>query len=342
MMRYIENEEQLEDALSTPGAADIEFMRRLNGDIIILGAGGKMGPSLVRLAARATEAAGIRRRLVAVSLFSADPLRDGIERSGAETIYCDLSDPMQVASLPRCENVIFMAGRKFGSSDRPDLTWVMNVLVPAAVARHFGSSRIVAFSTGNVYPFVAPDTGGARETDAPDPVGEYAQSCLGRERVFDYFSRESGTRTLLLRLNYAVDLRYGVLVDIARKVYEGSPVSLAVGYINTIWQGDANSYALRGLELCESPPRILNVTGPELISVRWAAKQFAARFGREAVFEGAETGSALLSNASLCQSVLGPPSVELEQLMEWVAHWVEIGGPSLNKPTHFEVKNGKY
>jgi nucleoside-diphosphate-sugar epimerase len=280
--------------------------------------------------------------MVAVSLFSADPLRDEIERSGAETIYCDLSDPVQVASLPRCENVIFMAGRKFGSYDRPDLTWVMNVLVPAAVARHFGSSRIVAFSTGNVYPFVAPDTGGACETDAPDPVGEYAQSCLGRERVFDYFSRESGTRTLLLRLNYAVDLRYGVLVDIARKVYEGSPVSLAVGYINTIWQGDANSYALRGLELCESPPRILNVTGPELISVRWAAKQFAARFGREAVFEGAETGSALLSNASLCHTLLGPPSVKLEQLLEWVAHWVEIGGSSLNKPTHFEVKNGKY
>ena len=341
-MRYIESAEQLEDTLSVPGTADVEFMRRLKGDIIILGAGGKMGPSLVRLATRATEAAGIRRRIVAVSRFSARMVRDEIERSGAVTIACDLCDPAQIGSLPRCDSVIYMAGRKFGSSGRPDLTWVMNVLVPAAVLRHFGSCRIVAFSTGNVYPFVAPETGGSREVDPPDPVGEYAQSCLGRERVFDYFSREYGTGVLLLRLNYAVDLRYGVLVDIARRVYEGSPVSLTVGHINTIWQGDANSYALRGLELCESPPRILNVTGPDLISVRRAAEAFAARFRRKAIFEGAETGTALLSNASVCYSLLGLPSISLEQLTEWVARWIEIGGASLNKPTHFEVKNGKY
>lgn len=341
-MRFIESEEQLEDALSSPGEADIDFMRRLTGDIIILGAGGKMGPSLVRLAARANEAGGAKRRIVTASRYSAAAAREEIERMGAETIVCDLADPAQISSLPRCENVIFMAGRKFGSSDRPDLTWAMNVLVPAAVLRHFVSSRIVAFSTGNVYPFVAPDTGGSREADPPDPVGEYAQSCLGRERIFEYFSRENGTRTLLLRLNYAVDLRYGVLVDIARRVYEGSPVSLAVGHLNTIWQGDANSYALRCLALCESPPRVLNVTGPELISVRGAAEAFASRFRRKAVFEGTETNTALLSNASLCHSLLGLPSVKLERLMEWVAHWVEIGGASLDKPTHFEVKNGKY
>lgn len=341
-MRYIENEEQLEDILSTPGPADVEFMRRLSGDIIILGAGGKMGPSLVRLATRAADAAGIRRRIVAASLFSTETIPAEIERSGAEAITCDLSDPAQIAALPVCDNVIFMAGRKFGSTDRPDLTWVMNVLVPAAVLRHFASSRIAAFSTGNLYPFLPPDSGGARETDSPDPVGEYAQSCLGRERVFEYFSREFGTRVLLLRLNYAVDLRYGVLVDIAHRVHEGSPVSLTVGHINTIWQGDANSYALRGLELCGSPPRILNVTGPELVSVRRAAEFFAARFRREAIFEGTETGTALLSNASLCHSSLGLPSTKLDQLMEWVARWIEIGGASLNKPTHFEVKNGKY
>ena len=341
-MRYIENEEQLEDVLSTPGKLDIEFMRRLKGDILILGAGGKMGPSLVRLAARASREAGRRRRIAAASRFSTDANREAIVRHGVETIRCDLSDPEQIALLPGCENVIYMAGRKFGSSDRPDLTWVMNALVPAAVARHFRSSRIVAFSTGNIYPFVAPETGGSRETDPPDPVGEYAQSCLGRERIFDYFSRENGTGTLLLRLNYAMDLRYGVLVDIARKVYERFPVSLAVGHLNTIWQGDANSYALRCLELCESPPRILNVTGPELVSVRIAAEFFAARFRRDALFEGEESGTALLSNASTCHSLLGLPSVTLEQLMEWVAHWIEAGGSSLNKPTHYEVKNGKY
>jgi nucleoside-diphosphate-sugar epimerase len=341
-MRYIESEEQLEDRLSAPGSADVEFMRRLKGDIIILGAGGKMGPSLIRLAMRATEAAGVGRRIVAVSRFSAGMIRDEIERLGAVTLICDLSDPAQIVSLPRCDNVIYMAGRKFGSSGRPDLTWIMNVIVPSAVLRHFRSSRIVAFSTGNVYPFLAPDTGGSRETDPPDPVGEYAQSCLGRERVFEYFSREYGTGVTLLRLNYAVDLRYGVLVDIARRVYEGSPVSLTVGYINTIWQGDANSYALRGLTLCESPPRILNVTGPELVPVRMAAEFFAARFRRKAMFEGKETGTALLSNASLCHSLLGLPEIKLDQLMEWVARWIEIGGASLNKPTHFEVTNGKY
>jgi nucleoside-diphosphate-sugar epimerase len=341
-MGYIEDEEHLEAMLSVPGPADIDFMHRLTGDIIILGAGGKMGPSLVRLAKRATESAGIRRRIVAASRFSSGAVRDDVERAGAEAIACDLSDPRQIASLPRCENVIYMAGRKFGSAGRPDLTWVMNLLVPAAVLPHFASSRIVAFSTGNVYPFVEPGTGGSRESDPPDPVGEYAQSCLGRERVFEYFSRERGTRVLLLRLNYAVDLRYGVLVDIARRVYEGLPVSLAVGYINTVWQGDANSYALRSLDLCESPPRTLNVTGSELVSVRHAAGFFAARFRRKAVFDGKETGTALLSNASLCHSLLGPPSIKLDQLMEWVARWIEVGGVSLNKPTHFEVKNGKY
>jgi dTDP-4-dehydrorhamnose reductase len=341
-VRHIENEKQLEDVLSTPGNADIEFMRRLKGDILILGAGGKMGPSLVCLAARANEAAGARRQIVAASRFSDDASRAVIEHLGVKTIRCDLADPGQIALLPGCENVIFMAGRKFGSSDRPDLTWAMNVLVPADVARRFSSSRIVAFSTGNIYPFVAPGTGGSRETDPPDPVGEYAQSCLGRERVFEYFSRENGTRMLLLRLNYAMDLRYGVLVDIARKVHEGSPVSLAVGHLNTIWQGDANSYALRCVELCESPPRILNVAGPELVSVRSAAEFFAGRFRRKAQFEGTETGTALLSNASACHSLFGLPSVTLDQLMEWVAHWVESGGASLNKPTHYEVKNGKY
>ncbi len=341
-MKLIDTEEQLEDVLSTPGPALCEMMRRLRGDIMVLGAGGKMGPSLVRLARRAGDEVGVRRRVIAASIFDSDQLRVDLERAGVETISCDLLDPRQIATIPQCENIIYMAGRKFGSTDRPDLTWAINVLLPAAVLRHFRDSRIVAFSSGNIYPFVTVASGGSRETDEVAPVGEYAQTCLGRERVFEYYSREFGTSILLFRLNYAVDLRYGVLVDIATRVYHGQPVQLQVGHFNTLWQGDANSYALRCLEICEAPPRMLNVTGPEIVSVRKAALFFAERFHREARFEGEESETALLSNASTCHALFGPPSVRLEQLQEWVAHWVQIGGASLNKPTHFEVKNGRY
>ncbi|NWG13210.1 MAG: NAD(P)-dependent oxidoreductase [Acidobacteria bacterium] len=338
----MENEEQLEDALSTPTPALCEMMRRLRGDIMVVGAGGKMGPSLVRLAKRASDEAGVSRRVIAASIFDSDQVRADLVRAGVEAISCDLLDPGQIAAIPRCENVIYMAGRKFGSTGRPDLTWAINVLLPSAVLRHFRDSRIVAFSSGNIYPFVPVSSGGSRETDEVAPVGEYAQTCLGRERVFEYYSREFGTRVLLFRLNYAVDLRYGVLVDIARKVYGGEPVELQVGHFNSLWQGDANSYALRCLEICETPTRILNVTGPETISVRKAALFFAERFGRDVLFDGEESETALLSNASACHALFGPPLVSIDRLQEWVAHWVRIGGTSLNKPTHFEVKNGKY
>ena len=341
-MPALETEEQLEDLLSSPSASDIEAMRRLSSDVIILGTGGKMGPSLARRVRRAAEAAGVRRRVIAVSRFSSAQAREELEAAGIETISCDLLDRDQVAKLPACENVLFLAGRKFGSADRPDLTWAINTVVPANVAEHFRASRIVAFSSGNVYPFVSAASGGSVETDVPAPRGEYAQSCLGRERVFEYFSRRYGTRCLIFRLNYAVDLRYGVLVDIARKVYDGRPIDLAVAHFNAIWQGDANSYALRSLALCESPPRLLNVTGPETISVRRAAEVFAHRFRRAAVFRGAESETALLSNASPCHALLGPPEVSAGELMDWVAHWVGSGGASLDKPTKYEVIDGRY
>jgi nucleoside-diphosphate-sugar epimerase len=257
----IETEEQLEERLSTPNERDVVLMRRLPGDVIVLGAGGKMGPSLAKLARRASDAAGTNRRVIAVSRFSSSEARDELENAGVETISCDLLDRDEVTKLPDCENVLFLAGRKFGSSGRSDLTWAMNTVVPANAAYRYRHSRIVAFSTGNVYPFVSAASGGSIETDEVQPRGEYAQSCLGRERVFEFFSNEYGTKCLVFRLNYAVDLRYGVLVDIARKVYDGQPVDLAIAHFNTIWQGDANSYALLCLELCESPPRILNVTG---------------------------------------------------------------------------------
>jgi dTDP-4-dehydrorhamnose reductase len=342
MLELIETESQLDDVLSTPSPADVEAIRLLSGDILVLGAGGKMGPSLTRLVRRACDLAGGRRRVIAVSIFGTPAARAELERYGIETVECDLLDTEQISRLPVCENVLYLAGRKFGSTDRPDVTWAINTLLPAFVARRFHTSRILAFSTGNIYPFMPVSSGGSVETDTPAPVGEYAQSCLGRERVFEYYSCENGTKILLYRLNYAIDLRYGVLVDIARKVHEGQPVPLGVSHFNTIWQGDANSYALRGLTLCQSPPLVLNVTGAEIVSVRSAAQFFGEKFGREVSFSGEESGRALLSNAARCRSLLGPPSVTAGQLMEAVAHWIKVGGADLNKPTHFEVSDGKF
>jgi nucleoside-diphosphate-sugar epimerase len=340
--RFIESVEQLEEQMATPSPRDQEVMRRLEGDFIILGAGGKMGPSLARRIKRTANALGLRCKVIAVSRFSSAALVGDLNREGIEAIACDLLNRDEVAKLPVCANALFLSGRKFGSTDRPDLTWATNTIIPAHVAGHYRSSRIVAFSTGNVYPLVKMNSGGSVETDPPGPVGEYAQSCLGRERIFEYYSEEYGTSCLLFRLNYAVDLRYGVLVDVARKVFTGQPVDLGIPALNAIWQGDANSYALRCLEHGSSPARVLNVTGPEIISVRRAAESFARMFQREPVFRGEEGDRALLSNASLCHSLLGYPEVPLGTLMRWVAHWVERGGASLDKPTKFEVADGKF
>lgn len=338
----IETEAQLEERLAEPNERDVALIATLSGDVMVLGAGGKMGPSLARRCKRAGESAGVAKRVITVSRFSSPETRQELEALGVETIACDLLDRDAVDRLPECENVLYLAGRKFGSADRTDLTWASNTLIPAYVAHRYRTSRIVVFSTGNVYPFVSAASGGSLESDGLDPRGEYAQSCLGRERVFEYFSREHGTRCLIFRLNYAVDLRYGVLVDIAQKVFSGQPVDLTVSHFNVIWQGEANSYALRSLELCESPPRVLNVTGGEIVSVRDMAEFFARQFQREAIFKGEASGSALLNNASLCHQLLGEPEMPLEELMTLVAHWVEIGGKSLNKPTKFEVADGKF
>ena len=336
------SEQELDHVLAQPNAADLAFAQQLDGDTIVLGAGGKMGPTLALRLQKALREAGRNTQVLAASRFqSAEAvavLRDG----GVETLSCDLLDQAQVQSLPRVPNVLFLAGRKFGSAGDPELTWAMNTIVPAHVAHHYRDSRIVAFSTGNVYPFATPEQGGCVETDAPAPKGEYAQSCLGRERIFEYYSKHFNTPCLIFRLNYAIDLRYGVLVDIAQQVYAGKPVNLSVPSVNVLWQGDANSYAMRSLALCASPARTLNVTGPETIQVRRVAEFFARRFAREPQFEGVSSGLALLNNASACHAELGYPEVTADQLMEAVATWVENGGSSLNKATKFQVTDGKF
>ena len=342
VLTQLRTEAELEDRLSAPTEADIEFCRRLGGDVLVLGAAGKMGPSLTRRIVRAMAAAGAHHRAIAASRFSSPSTRRSVEEAGAVAVSVDLLDPASVQALPDCPNVLFLAGRKFGSTDNSSLTWATNTIVPAHVARRFPHSRIVAFSTGNVYPFVPVSSRGSAETDSAAPRGEYAQSCLGRERVFEYYSREHGTPTLLFRLNYAVDLRYGVLVDIARAVKARQPVDRTVSHFNVIWQGDANSYALRSLEGCSSPPRVLNVTGAEKLEVTEVAEYFGRRFGVRPEFRGNPSGEALLSDARACHAWLGAPHVSSADLMEAVACWLEQNGRTLDKPTHFETADGKF
>jgi nucleoside-diphosphate-sugar epimerase len=338
----VESEEQLEDLLSRPSPADVAFARTLDEDVIVLGAGGKMGPSLCRRIRRACDTAARPRRILAVSRFSSRELARALEKDGIEPLTCDLLDPAQVARLPEVGNVLFLAGRKFGSTGRPDLTWAQNVVVPALVAPHFADARIVVFSTGNVYGFVGPGSTGSTEDDPPDPVGEYAQSCLGRERVFEHACLERGTRGLLFRLFYAVDLRYGTIVDVARRVLAGEAVDRRVPRVNAIWQGDASSYAFRALALCGAPPPPLVVTGSEPVSVPDVARQFGRLLDRPVLFEGDEGEAALLGNPARCVSLLGPPEVDLDRLVAWTAAWVSGGGRSLGKPTHFEATDGRF
>jgi nucleoside-diphosphate-sugar epimerase len=342
MLELLTSETELEERLSRPSAADIAAMKALNGDLLILGAGGKMGPSLARLARRASDEASKQRRIVAVARFSNPVLRKQLESAGIETIVADLLDAGSLAKLPEAPNVIFMAARKFGTTGSEHLTWALNTYLPGLVAERYHASRIVAFSTGNVYPLRPISLGGATETSRVGPVGEYAQSALGRERMFEFGSAKSGTPAAILRLNYAVDLRYGVLSDIGRAVFEKRAVNVGMGLVNVIWQRDANSVALRLLAHCQSPPLVLNVAGPETLAVRYLAHEFGARFGIDPLFVGEETETALLSNAAQCHQLFGYPSVSVRELIDWTAHWISIGGACLHKPTHFQVRDGQF
>jgi dTDP-4-dehydrorhamnose reductase len=336
-------EAELDDRLSEPRESTIDALRRVPGDIVILGAGGKVGPTLARMAARAARQAdrGKPRRIIAVSRFGSGDAAKKLEHHGIETVPADLTDLASVERLPDAPNVVFMAGQKFGTTDAPSRTWMMNVVVPAYCARRYAGSRVVAFSTGNVYPLVSVASGGATEHTNPNPVGEYAASCLGRERVFEFYSSR-GTRVAIMRLNYAIDLRYGVLTDLAQRLVGGVPIPLAMGHVNVIWQGDANRAALELLPLASSPPLVVNVTGTHTLSVRSLAEGLGKRIGVEPRFDGVEARDALLSDTSRFRQTLGEPEMPIETLLDWVADWTKAGRPLLGRPTHFETRDGAF
>jgi hypothetical protein len=338
----IHTEEELEERLSRPSSGDVAAMASLDGDLLILGAGGKMGPSLARRARRAAEQANVSKRIIAVARFSNQGLVERFRSEGVETITADLLEPGALSRLPDVDNVIFMAARKFGTSGAEYLTWAMNTYLPGLVAERYRDSKIVAFSTGNVYPLRSASQGGASESTGVEPVGEYGQSALGRERMFEYGASKWHTPVAILRLNYAIDLRYGVVPDIGRAVYERRPVDLRMGLVNVIWQGDANSVCLRSFAHCQAPPNILNLSGPETLSVRYLAQEFGRRFGVEPVLSGEESNTALLTNAAKVHQMFGYPEVSALDLIDWTAAWIASGGGSLNKPTHFQVRDGRF
>jgi nucleoside-diphosphate-sugar epimerase len=332
----------LDALLSDPPEYVVDTMRTLDGDVVVLGVAGKMGPTLARMARRASDLAGVRRRVIGVARFSAPEQEAALQAHGVETLRCDLLNNAEVDRLPDAANVVFMAGRKFGSTGLEALTWAMNCHVPALVCGRYAASRIVAFSTGNVYGLTRAGAGGSTEADAPRPVGEYAMSCLGRERIFEYFSSARGVRTTILRLNYASEMRYGVLVDLARRVAAGETIDVTMGYLNAIWQADANAMALASLAHATAPPLILNLAGPEELSVRGICEELARLLGRGVSFTGTEAPDALLSNGARAWSLFGRPRVDVAPVIAWTADCVARGGPTLDKPTHFESRDGRF
>lgn len=338
---------QLDEILSEPTPLVVETLGALPGDILILGVAGKMGTTLARMARRALDLSGERagqssRQVIGVARFSDPREREKLESWGVKTIKCDLLQPSALADLPDAPTVVYMAGMKFGATGNESMTWAMNSFLPGMVCQRFSKSRIAAFSTGNIYGLYPAHGGGPRESDTPVPVGEYSMSCLGRERMFEHFSKTNGTLVSLLRINYACELRYGVLVDLARAVWTGQSVDLSMANFNIIWQADANAMSLAALAQASSPPFIINIAGSELMSFREVLKQFGKLMNREPKFHGVEKPDAAISNGQLANRLYGYPRVSPNELMDWIAQWVMAGGESLNKPTHFETRDGKY
>lgn len=328
--------------LLQPSEALVSDIAKLKGDILILGVGGKMGPALARLAKQAADIAGVSKKVIGAARFSEAGLQDELDREGIETHQVDLLQREQLHNLPDAENILYLAGTKFGTTGKESLTWAMNAYLPGLVAERYKNSRIVVFSTGNVYPLTPVTQGGADETIIPEPIGEYAQSCLGRERLFQYFSSQYNTPILIYRLNYANDVSYGVLLEIAKSVKEKKPIDLSMGHVNVIWQGDANEIALRALHHCAAPSKILNVAGPETVSVRWLAQQFGKMMIQTPLFVNQEQDTALLSNAAEANRLFGYPKVSLKTMMELIVMWISQGGKIINKPTHFQERKGQF
>jgi nucleoside-diphosphate-sugar epimerase len=334
--------EELEARMTEPSDELIRDIKELDGDILLLGIGGKMGPTLGKLAVNAVKEAGVNKRIIGASRLSDPNMRQDLENAGIETIAVDLLNDAELQKLPDVRNILYMAGNKFGTAGNEHFTWAMNAYLPGRVAEKYRNSRIVAFSTGNVYPLTPLVNGGATEDQPTGPVGEYGQSCLGRERVFEHFARKYQIPLTIYRLNYAIDLRYGVLLEVAKAVKEGKPIDISMGHVNCIWQGDANEIALRALTVCSTPPTVLNVTGPETVSIRWVAQAFGERLGTKPTFVGEESSTALLSNAGKSHQLFGYPKVSLRDMIDWIADWVSEGGATWNKPTHFQERKGNY
>ncbi|MCL5278453.1 MAG: NAD(P)-dependent oxidoreductase [Planctomycetes bacterium] len=332
------DERGLEEWLSEPLAATRAALQQIEGDVAVLGAGGKMGPTMAMMLKKAAPT----KTVYAVSRFSDRQVRQRIEEHGVKIVEADLLDESALRDLPEVPNVFYLAGMKFGAAGNQPLTWAMNVHMPALVAQRYQQSRIVALSTGNVYPFTPLAGGGPRETDLPGPVGEYAQSCLGRERMFQHFSQRFGTPVTLIRLNYANELRYGILVDLTLKILHGELIDVTMGAVNLIWQGDANNYIIRALTIAKSPPTILNVTGPEMLHVRDLAGRIGKVLGTEPRFVSQEADTALLSNASQCCGLFGRPAMSLDEMIQAIVPWVAAGRPVLSKPTKYAVRDGKF
>ncbi|WP_443936804.1 NAD-dependent epimerase/dehydratase family protein [Pedobacter sp. MW01-1-1] len=332
----------LERRLTAPSAALIDDIKKIKGDIVLLGIGGKMGPSMGKLLVDGIKAAGVNKRVIGISRFSDEQAKAELEANGIETITCDLLNDEALFALPDAENVIYLAGNKFGTTGKESFTWAMNAYLPGRVAEKYKNANIVAFSSGNVLPFVPVTSGGVAEETTPEPVGEYAQSCLGRERIFEYFAKKNETPMLIYRLNYAVDFRYGVVLEIAKSVKAGKPIDLSTENVNVIWQGDANEIAIRSLLHCTNPAKILNVTGPEILSVRWLAQQFGTFFNIEPKFVNEPVGTALLNNASECHRIFGYPKVTIREIIAITASWLNGGGEEFGKATHFQERGGKF
>lgn len=338
----IDDGAQLEEMLSRPTQGVVETMRRMQGDLIVLGAGGKIGPSLAAMARRASDLAGVPRRILGVSRFSNAVLRADLERQGIETHSCDLLEPGAVDRLPDMPNVLYLAAMKFGAAGQSPTTWAMNSFLPGRVAEKFRHGRIVAYSTGNVYAMVPVASGGSREDDPPSPQGDYAMSCVGRERIFQFFSLRHGTPVAIVRLNYAHEVRYGVLCDIVQHVLAGQAIDLTMGYFNAIWQGDSNAMTLQCFDHAASPAWVVNLAGAETLSVRQVAATLGERLEKSVAFTGTESADAFLSNAQRSHALFGRPRVAIDQLLDWIADWHRRGGAVLGKPTKFQIRDGQF